>query len=74
MFLMTCAKPCPGAIQLALNVAGRSDKANLALSWIMDGRPEQVLYAPLHTPAYSRSPIYRTHAKTTSISASNVTI
>ncbi|KAJ5081329.1 nucleoporin NUP170 [Penicillium alfredii] len=30
-----------GAIQLALNVAGRSDKANLALSWIMDGRPEQ---------------------------------
>lgn len=34
---------CTGAIQLALNVAGRSDKANIALSWIMDGRPEQVL-------------------------------
>ncbi|KAJ5577531.1 uncharacterized protein N7459_006495 [Penicillium hispanicum] len=31
-----------GAIQLALNVAGRSDKANLALSWIMDGRPQEV--------------------------------
>lgn len=31
-----------GAIQLALNVAGHSDKANLALSWIVDGRPEQV--------------------------------
>ncbi|KAJ5320589.1 hypothetical protein N7508_000872 [Penicillium antarcticum] len=30
-----------GAIQLALNVAGRSDKSNLALSWIMDQRPEQ---------------------------------
>ncbi|KAE8146954.1 Non-repetitive/WGA-negative nucleoporin C-terminal-domain-containing protein [Aspergillus avenaceus] len=29
-----------GAIQLALNVAGRSDKANMALSWIMDGRPD----------------------------------
>ncbi|KAL3471854.1 Non-repetitive/WGA-negative nucleoporin C-terminal-domain-containing protein [Aspergillus californicus] len=29
-----------GAIQLALNVAGRSDKANLALSWIMDGQPQ----------------------------------
>jgi nuclear pore complex protein Nup155 len=34
-----------GAIQLALNVAGRSDKSNLALSWIMDQRPEHV-----HTP------------------------
>lgn len=31
-----------GAIQLALNVAARSDKANLAYTWIMDGRPEQV--------------------------------
>lgn len=31
-----------GAIQLALNVAARSDKANLAYSWIMDGRPDQV--------------------------------
>ncbi|KAJ5610000.1 hypothetical protein N7510_006719 [Penicillium lagena] len=31
-----------GAIQLSLNVALRSDKANLALSWIMDGRPDQV--------------------------------
>ncbi|KAJ5641781.1 hypothetical protein N7490_005781 [Penicillium lividum] len=31
-----------GAIQLALTVASRCDKANLALSWIMDGRPEQV--------------------------------
>lgn len=30
-----------GAIQLCLNVAGVSDKANLALSWIMDGRPAQ---------------------------------
>lgn len=29
-----------GAIQLALNVAARSDKANMALSWIVDGRPE----------------------------------
>ncbi|KAL2847471.1 Non-repetitive/WGA-negative nucleoporin C-terminal-domain-containing protein [Aspergillus pseudoustus] len=29
-----------GAIQLALNVAGRSDKANMALSWIMDGQPQ----------------------------------
>ncbi|KAL1999413.1 hypothetical protein VTN02DRAFT_4543 [Thermoascus thermophilus] len=28
-----------GAIQLALSVAASSDKANLALSWIMDGRP-----------------------------------
>jgi len=27
---------------LALNGAARSDKANLAYSWIMDGRPEQV--------------------------------
>ncbi|KAL4803154.1 Non-repetitive/WGA-negative nucleoporin C-terminal-domain-containing protein [Aspergillus unguis] len=27
-----------GAIQLALNVAGRSDKANMALSWMMDGQ------------------------------------
>ncbi|KAL5340402.1 Non-repetitive/WGA-negative nucleoporin C-terminal-domain-containing protein [Aspergillus crustosus] len=27
-----------GAIKLALNVAGRSDKANLALSWMMDGQ------------------------------------
>ncbi|OQD67764.1 hypothetical protein PENPOL_c003G08067 [Penicillium polonicum] len=32
-----------GAIQLALNVAARSDKSNLAYSWIMDQRPEQVL-------------------------------
>ncbi|KAJ6010403.1 hypothetical protein N7451_001815 [Penicillium sp. IBT 35674x] len=30
-----------GAIQLALNVAARCDTANLAISWIMDGRPEQ---------------------------------
>ncbi|KAB8224979.1 Non-repetitive/WGA-negative nucleoporin C-terminal-domain-containing protein [Aspergillus novoparasiticus] len=29
-----------GAIQLALNVAARSDKANMALSWIVDGRPD----------------------------------
>ncbi|KAI9368699.1 Non-repetitive/WGA-negative nucleoporin C-terminal-domain-containing protein [Aspergillus egyptiacus] len=29
-----------GAIQLALNVAGRSDKANMALSWMMDGQPQ----------------------------------
>ncbi|RAL07213.1 putative non-repetitive nucleoporin [Aspergillus homomorphus CBS 101889] len=28
-----------GAIQLALNVAARSDKANLALAWLVDGRP-----------------------------------
>ncbi|KAL4957209.1 Non-repetitive/WGA-negative nucleoporin C-terminal-domain-containing protein [Aspergillus filifer] len=28
-----------GAIQLALNVAGRSDKANMALSWMMEGQP-----------------------------------
>lgn len=31
-----------GAIQLALNVAARSDKANMALSWIVDGRPQEV--------------------------------
>lgn len=31
-----------GAIQLALNVAGRSDKANMALSWMMDGQPQPV--------------------------------
>ncbi|PKY04421.1 non-repetitive nucleoporin [Aspergillus campestris IBT 28561] len=30
-----------GAIQLALNVAARSDKANMALSWIVDGRPAE---------------------------------
>ncbi|KAJ5080892.1 hypothetical protein N7456_013602 [Penicillium angulare] len=35
-----------GAIQLALTVAARSDKANLAFSWIMEGRPEQVLMPP----------------------------
>ena len=35
-----------GAIQLCLNVAGVSDKANLALSWIMDGRPAQVPMPP----------------------------
>ncbi|OJJ42697.1 hypothetical protein ASPZODRAFT_76215 [Penicilliopsis zonata CBS 506.65] len=29
-----------GAIQLALNVAASSDKANMALSWIVDGRSE----------------------------------
>ncbi|KAJ5888990.1 nucleoporin [Penicillium taxi] len=34
-----------GAIELALKVAEKSDGANLALSWIMDGRPQQV-----HTP------------------------
>ncbi|KAL4790691.1 Non-repetitive/WGA-negative nucleoporin C-terminal-domain-containing protein [Aspergillus venezuelensis] len=28
-----------GAIQLALNVAGRSDKANMAMSWMMEGQP-----------------------------------
>ncbi|KAL4865547.1 hypothetical protein BDV12DRAFT_148286 [Aspergillus spectabilis] len=27
-----------GAIKLALNVAGRSDKANMALSWMIDGQ------------------------------------
>ena len=31
-----------GAIQLALNVAGRSDKANLGLGWMMDGQPSSV--------------------------------
>ncbi|KAJ5466661.1 Nucleoporin [Penicillium diatomitis] len=30
-----------GAISLALHVAQRSDKANMALPWIMDGRPDQ---------------------------------
>ncbi|EGE08194.1 nuclear pore complex protein Nup155 [Trichophyton equinum CBS 127.97] len=30
-----------GAIQLALSVAADSDKANHALSWIMDGRPAE---------------------------------
>ena len=35
-----------GAIQLALNVAARSDKANMALSWIVDGRPEDVSFYP----------------------------
>ncbi|KAK2734191.1 hypothetical protein FQN57_001845 [Myotisia sp. PD_48] len=29
-----------GAIQLALNVASNSDKANHAFTWIMEGRPE----------------------------------
>ncbi|RDW83688.1 putative non-repetitive nucleoporin [Aspergillus mulundensis] len=28
-----------GAIQLALNVAGRSDKANMGQAWMMDGQP-----------------------------------
>lgn len=31
-----------GAIQLCLNVASSSDKANLALNWMMDGRQEEV--------------------------------
>jgi hypothetical protein len=31
-----------GAIQLSLNVAESSDKANLALNWMMDGRQEEV--------------------------------
>lgn len=31
-----------GAIQLSLSVAADSDKANRALSWIMDGRPAEV--------------------------------
>lgn len=31
-----------GAIQLCLNVAGSSDKANLALNWMMDGRQVEV--------------------------------
>ena len=31
-----------GAIQLALTVAYESDRGNRALSWIQDGRPEQV--------------------------------
>lgn len=40
-----------GAISLALHVAQRSDKANMALSWIMDGRPEQVtLLSPYGFP------------------------
>ncbi|OJD18800.1 hypothetical protein AJ78_01207 [Emergomyces pasteurianus Ep9510] len=30
-----------GAIQLSLSVAAHSDKANRALSWIMDGRPSE---------------------------------
>ncbi|KAA8646885.1 hypothetical protein EYZ11_005975 [Aspergillus tanneri] len=30
-----------GAIQLSLHAAARSDKANMALSWIVDGRPEE---------------------------------
>ncbi|OXV07639.1 hypothetical protein Egran_04597 [Elaphomyces granulatus] len=30
-----------GAIQLCLSVAASSDKANLALSWLMDGRPSE---------------------------------
>ena len=32
-----------GAIQLALNVAHESDRGNKALSWIQEGRPDQVL-------------------------------
>lgn len=36
-----------GAIQLALNVAARSDKANMALSWIVDGRPDEVGFTRL---------------------------
>ncbi|KAJ5169220.1 Nucleoporin [Penicillium canariense] len=39
-----------GAIQLALHVASRSDKAQLALSWIVDGRPEQVTLP--HSPGF----------------------
>ena len=31
-----------GAIQLALNVAQETDRGNRALTWIQDGRPEQV--------------------------------
>ena len=31
-----------GAIQLALNVAAQSDKANMALAWIVDGCPPEV--------------------------------
>ena len=31
-----------GAIQLALNVAQESDRGNRALTWIQEGRPEQV--------------------------------
>lgn len=33
-----------GAIQLALEVAKESDRGNRALSWIQEGRPEQVWY------------------------------
>ena len=42
LWLIVDANMMLGAIQLALNVAARSDKANLAYTWIMDGRPEQV--------------------------------
>ena len=34
-----------GAIQLSLSVAQESDRGNRALTWIQDGRPEQVRYA-----------------------------
>ena len=36
-----------GAIQLALSVAKESDRGNRALTWIQDGRPEQVRPKPL---------------------------
>ncbi|KAJ5144206.1 uncharacterized protein N7515_002993 [Penicillium bovifimosum] len=49
-----------GAIQLALNVAARSDKSNMAYSWIMDQRPEQVLI-----PLYPNGPARQlTHTTT----------
>ena len=38
-----------GAIQLALTVAYESDRGNRALSWIQEGRPEQVGIARTHT-------------------------
>lgn len=59
-----------GAILLALHVAQRSDKANMALSWIMDGRPDQVsfpshdrhgdlLSGPRHPLIYTQDPRYK---------------
>ena len=39
-----------GAIQLSLTVAARSDRANLAFSWIVDGRPENVRHLSSSSP------------------------
>ena len=40
-----------GAIQLALNAAGHSDKTNMALSWMRDGCPPEVSLRPTGIPS-----------------------